>query len=108
MHVFITGGSALTGPAVATELIAAGHTVTGLARSDDAAARLQALGARALPARWRIPAVCGRRRGPRTASFTWPSAATSPTPRIWSGWTPAHPTLLEDMEFGDYFAAQPA
>jgi nucleoside-diphosphate-sugar epimerase len=49
MDVFITGGSGLTGPAVVTELIAAGHTVTGLARSDDAAARLQALGARALP-----------------------------------------------------------
>jgi nucleoside-diphosphate-sugar epimerase len=49
MHVFITGGSGLTGPAVVTELIAAGHTVTGLARSDDAAARLQALGAQPLP-----------------------------------------------------------
>lgn len=48
MHVFITGGSGLTGPAVITELIAAGHAVTGLARSDAAAARLEALGAAAL------------------------------------------------------------
>jgi nucleoside-diphosphate-sugar epimerase len=48
MHVFITGGSGLTGPAVISELIAAGHTVTGLARSDAAAARLEALGASAL------------------------------------------------------------
>ncbi len=46
MHVFVTGGSGLTGPAVVSELIAAGHTVTGLARSEEAAARLKALGAR--------------------------------------------------------------
>jgi nucleoside-diphosphate-sugar epimerase len=45
MHVFVTGGSGLTGPAIVAELIAAGHTVTGLARSDGAAARLRALGA---------------------------------------------------------------
>jgi nucleoside-diphosphate-sugar epimerase len=45
MHIFVTGGSGLTGPAVVTELLGAGHTVTGLARSEAAAARLEALGA---------------------------------------------------------------
>src|ERR1700678_3324043 len=45
MHVFVTGGSGLTGPAIVAELIAAGHTVTGLARSDEAVARLRGLGA---------------------------------------------------------------
>jgi nucleoside-diphosphate-sugar epimerase len=49
MHVFVTGGSGLTGPAIVAELIAAGHTVTGLARSDDAADRLKRLGAEPLP-----------------------------------------------------------
>jgi len=37
MQVLVTGGSGLTGPAIVAELIAAGHTVAGLARSDDAA-----------------------------------------------------------------------
>jgi nucleoside-diphosphate-sugar epimerase len=48
MHVFVTGGSGLTGPAVVSELISSGHTVTGLARSDRAEQRLAALGARVL------------------------------------------------------------
>lgn len=45
MHIFVTGGSGLTGPTVVSELIHAGHRVTGLARSDTSAARLEALGA---------------------------------------------------------------
>ncbi len=48
MHIFVTGGSGLTGPAIIAELLAAGHTVLGLARSDQAAARLRTLGAETL------------------------------------------------------------
>ncbi len=45
MHIFVTGGSGQTGPAIVTELITGGHTVTGLARSEKSVARLEKLGA---------------------------------------------------------------
>ncbi len=48
MHIFVTGGSGQTGPAVVSELIANGHTVTGLARSEKSRNRLTQLGAQTL------------------------------------------------------------
>lgn len=48
MHVFVTGGTGLTGPAVVAELIACGHAITGLARSERAEQRLVELGANVL------------------------------------------------------------
>lgn len=65
MHIFVTGGTGLTGPAVVAELITAGHTVTGLARSDTAAARLESLGA--TPHRGSLDDLDSLDRGARAA-----------------------------------------
>jgi nucleoside-diphosphate-sugar epimerase len=46
LRVFVTGGTGHSGSYIISELLAAGHEVTGLARSDASAAALSALGAK--------------------------------------------------------------
>lgn len=50
MHVFVTGASGHIGLPVVREVLAAGHTVLGLARSDASAAKVTSAGAEALRA----------------------------------------------------------
>lgn len=65
MHVFTTGGTGTIGTAVVAELVAAGHTVSALARSDRSAAALTAAGA--TPVRGALADLDVLREGARAA-----------------------------------------
>lgn len=60
MHVFVTGGTGFVGKAVVNELLAAGHRVTALARSDETAAALKEKGCNVLRGSIQDPEILKR------------------------------------------------
>lgn len=68
MHVFVTGASGWIGTAVVADLLATGHQVTGLARSDSSAEALEARGVRVL--RGDLDDLDAIRRGAHDAEAT--------------------------------------
>lgn len=68
MHVFVTGASGWIGTAVVEELLASGHDVTGLARSDTSAQSLERRGIRVR--RGDLDDLAGLRSGAEDADAT--------------------------------------
>ena len=65
MRIFVTGASGYVGSAAVKDMLAAGHQVVGLARSDEGEARVRALGAE--PLRGDITDLDGLRRAAERA-----------------------------------------
>jgi nucleoside-diphosphate-sugar epimerase len=63
LKIFLTGATGYIGGAIADALLAAGHTVTGLARSDEAARRLSARGVAPVRGDLHSPASLSRAAG---------------------------------------------
>ena len=126
MHVFLTGASGYIGSAVADRRRAAGHVVSGLARSDTAASRLSAAGIQPIRGKWWTrprhrdqrhwcrrqvvirPAIVYGRGGGIPAEFV-DSARKKGGARAGRnsltrnlGWRPSRPDVITDIEHGSY------
>ena len=79
MRVFVTGASGWVGRGLVPDLIESGHRVTGLARSDAAAAHCEPPGRRPARDRSTTSAPWATPPRPLTASYTSRSSTTSPS-----------------------------
>jgi uncharacterized protein YbjT (DUF2867 family) len=118
VRVFVTGGTGHSGSYIIPELIAAGHEVTGLARSDTAAAALSALGAKVR--RGDLEDLDGLKEAAAESDgvihvahrqdllaniVTQNYPASNLITRRTLGWEPAQPGLLANLDNGHYFPA---
>jgi uncharacterized protein YbjT (DUF2867 family) len=114
MHVFLTGATGYIGVAVAERLRKAGHRLSGLARGDAAAERLQAAAVQPVRGDFADAVTVGAARAAdATISMATSSAqyadalaldqqASGTRARKMLGWHPHGPDPLEDLERGSY------
>ena len=77
MRVFLTGANGWIGSVIASDLLAAGHTVTGLVRSKERGERLVAAGGTPLiGSLGDLETIHAGARATRTPSSTPPSGST--------------------------------